>query len=246
MNDQMSRNLSELNDYPSLQHWLDEYCEGAGKPGWHQYGPANFPQYQSDPVKILLMSAESGGYEKCRQVPSGAYLDWIRNYEWTPRQGSVFVTMIREYIALLQDNKPIPPFDRSRWSECNKNVELLIKMMCRTIYMNARITSNGTESSREDKRGIKSDIEEFASYRRRFIQVLKPRIVICAGASARDALFIDGGAFPRSALLKEPVFVNDDYVLVVTRHLSRFGGYAVMHEIGLKCAESYCSTFSRA
>ena len=87
-----------------------------------------------------------------------------------------------------------------------------------------------------------SDVKEFASYRKRFIEILKPRIVICAGASARDSLFIDEGAFPRSTLREDSVFLIDNYVLVRTPHLSRpngFGGYEALHKIGLQCANMY-------
>jgi hypothetical protein len=239
----MITNLCDVTDYQSLQNWLDEYCEVGKHTCWHNYGPAEFSLYETEPVKILLMNAESVGYEGCQKVPSDTYLTWIRDRHPTPRQGAVLVTIIRDYIDLMQKNKPIPAYDRCRASECYKNERLLIDKMRGTIYMNARITSNDTKSSREDKGRIWSDIKEFASFRRRFIQVLKPKIVICAGASARDALFIENGAFPKSALQKESTFVIDNCILVLTRHLARFGGYAAMHEVGLKCAKLYCATF---
>jgi hypothetical protein len=170
----VNKELSEQNDYWSLQQWLDEHCEEVKHTCWHNYGPADFLKYQSDSVKILLMSAESVDYEGCQKIPPDEYIRWIKDNQWTPRNGSVFVTVIREYIALLLDNKSIPQFDHSRLSECYQDVDLLIEKMRGTIYMNARITSNGTGSSREDKGRISSDVKEFAPYRKRFIQVLKP------------------------------------------------------------------------
>lgn len=236
----MNIDLSQLNDYASLQEWLDGHC-GAKYDGWHNYGPADEKTYQSDPVTILLMGAESVGYEGCPKTPPDEYIKWIEGNEWTTRNGSVFVAAIREYIALLLRNKSVPQFDRSRFAQYYQNFALLVEKMRGTIYMNARVTSNGTGSRREDKGPISSDVKEFASYRRRFIEVLRPRIVICAGASARDSLFIDGGAFPRSALRKERVFPVDNCILVMTRHLARFGGYMVMHEIALECASMYAA-----
>ena len=252
MNDQMNMKLSELKCYPSLRQWLKEYCEEEKFICWHDYGPAEYSLYDSDPVKILLMNAESGGYEGCQNTPPNEYLKWIRKQPPipTPRNGAVFVTLIREYIALLLANKPIPPFGRSRWvecRECRKDVDRLIKNMSGTIYMNASVTSNPNESSREDKARIRSDIRKFALYRKRFVEILKPRIVICAGLSAGDSLFIDGGAFPTSSLRKDSVFLIDNCVLVVMPHLSRpqlFHGYKGLHNIGLRCANLYRTTFS--
>ena len=237
----MNTDLSEVNDYWSLQDWLDDYCQEAKHDGWHNYGPADLPTYLSDPVRILLMGAESGGYEWCPKTPPDEYIKWIRGNEWTPRNGSVFVAVIREYIALLLGEKPVPQFDRSRFAQYYQDVDLLVEKMRGTIYMNARVTSNDSRSSREDKGGIWSDINEFAPYRRQFIQVLRPRIVICAGASARESLFIDGGAFPSTALRKERVFPVDNCIVVMARHLSRFGGYRIMHEIAFECASMYAA-----
>ncbi len=238
----MNSELPSVSDYTSLQHWLNEYCENKPHPCWHNYGPADFSLYQSDPVKILLVGAESGGYDKCENVPPEEYLRWIRDGHKTPRYSSVFIAMIRDYIALLAENKAIPPFQYNQWSRYYQDYELLIERMRATIYTNARITSNGTGSSIEDKARVLSDVVEFAPYRKRFVEILDPRIVICAGDSAAHALFIDGGAFQTASLRDEPVFVLDNHICVMTSHLSRpngFGGYAALHQTALQCATFY-------
>jgi hypothetical protein len=231
--------LDTIKDYNAIQGWLDDYCQAKGKEGWHNYGPADLRLYESDPVKIMLMGAESLGYEKCLKVPSDAYIEWIRKREWTPRNGAVFVSTIRDYISRLTQGSATPEFDKAGFTDRYQNVDLLVKEMSGTIYMNARITSNGTGTNREDKAQIACDLLEFAEYRRRFLEIMKPEIVICAGASATDSLFGENGPFPRSALQKGNVFEIGNILFVITRHLSRFGGYKAMHEIGLQCAKMY-------
>ena len=238
--------ISELNDYPSLQKWLNDYCEAAGYTCWHNYGPADLAAYLSDPVKILLVNSESGGYEGCKNVPSDEYLQWIEDRWTTPRNGSVLVTLIRDYISLLIEQQAIPPFDRSLTSKIYQNTSRLLNVMRGTIYMNARITSNDTGSMAEDKSNVLSDAQEFAVYRKKLVEILKPRIIICAGESAKDSIFLADGVFPKSALQEKDVFILEDFIVVKTRHLSRMGlsgGYEHLNQLAAECAELYLQKF---
>jgi hypothetical protein len=242
----MTQELSEVNDYESLRQWLNEHCK-ARHTCWHDYGPADYAVYLADPVKILLIGAESYDYGGCESIPPNEYLRWIEKGDKTPRYSSVFVAVIREYIEFLLKRNQIPQFDRSRWCGYYRNHNLLKDRMCGTIYMNARVTSNDTGSSREDRESIMSDVREFAAYRKRFIDILRPRILICAGVSAKCSLFTDGGAFPVSAWRQEDaVFVLENYVLVNTPHLSRptaFRGYENLHKIAVQGAKMYVGKY---
>lgn len=236
------RDLDELNDYHELQQWLSEYCEAARHPGWHNYGPSELKLYQADPVKILLVGAESYGYSGNKNVPPNEYLCWIRDRHRTPHYSSVFIAFIREYIELLKSSKPIPPYKYAQWRKYYYDDNLLIERMKPTIYTNARITSNGTGSTNEDKQRILSDVKEFAAFRKRFIEIMLPRIVICAGISSINCIFNDCGAFPKSALQKVPVFIYNNIIFVLIAHLSRpsaFGGYQGLHDIAVQCANIY-------
>ena len=70
--------------------------------------------------------------------------------------------------------------------------------MISTAYMNARITSNDTGTTHEDKAGINADIKEFSAYRKKFINILNPKIIICAGKSATDVIFGSYGVYPKA------------------------------------------------
>jgi hypothetical protein len=237
----MSASLSGLNDFPSLRRWLKDYCEKKGYDCWHDYGPADLEKYRSDPVKILLMNSESVEcYDKC--IPPDAYLEWIKNGEKTPRYGSVLVTFIREYISLLWEQKPIPPFDQSSASKLFQDVVCLLNNMRGTIYMNASIRTNDTGTSAEDKARVRSDAVEFAPYRKRLVEILRPGIIICGGESAKNGLFLEGGAFEQSAWKNESLFEAEDFTIVSTGHLGRpnvFGGYENLHQIASDCAAAY-------
>lgn len=237
--------LHNQNDFAALSHWLNQYCEEQGHTCWHNYGPADLSAYEADPVKILLVNSESGGYEGCRNVPPNEYLRWIKDRWRTPRYGSVLVTLIRRGIETTQNGLPIQQLGHGGVSAIYQNDELLEEAMRRTIYMNARITSNDTGSSLEEKGAVISDAIEFAAYRKRFVEVMRPRIIICSGDSAKSSLFIDGGVFEPNSFQNESVFLVDNHIVVSVPHLSRpqiFKGYASFEKIAEKCAQMFNDT----
>ncbi len=182
-------------------------------------------------------------------IPPDAYLLWIKDGWRTPRYGSVLVTLIRNYISSLSEQKVIPTFDISVTKSIYRDVDRLLNVMRATVYVNARITTNDTGTSAEDKPRVWSDAVEFAPYRKRLIEILKPGIIICAGGSARDAIFLEGGAFEQSAWKNESVFEVEDFIIVSTGHLSRpnlFGGYENLHQIASDCAAAYVRKNFRA
>jgi hypothetical protein len=108
-----------------------------------------------------------------------------------------------------------------------------------TAYVNARVSSNGSGSPNEQKAQVLAEIAEFADYRKRLVQILRPEIIICAGTSAKDAIFQKGGVFEPTALSGDAVFRHGQSVVVITSHLSRpplFGGYEGLHELACKCS----------
>ena len=242
----MLASLSDTDDYESVQAWLNQYCEAAGYDGWHNYGSADLSRYLSDPLKILFVGSESVGYEGVPRVPPNEYIKWIKDRQWTSRLAAVFVSMVRCSVSLLMEQRDSPLLGIGLGRENYQNSDLLLEMMRGTIYMNARITSNGTGSSAEDKARVLSDCREFAQYRRRFVEILMPRIIICAGNSARDSMFIDGGPFLASSLRSEKVFLLGEHIVVMIPHLARLsavGGYDGLNRVARSCANAFVKTF---
>lgn len=233
--------LETINDLTGLQVWLDHHCKSKGHPCWHHYGPADLSLYETQPPNIMIVNSESGGYRGCEGVPSDEYLKWIKGgvKRWpTPRYGSLLVTFIRRYAREVREGKTPAQFDRAMFSRIYQDTDVLVENMRATIYMNARITSNDSNTPHEQKAAVMSDAREFGAYRRRFLEILRPDIVICAGASARDAVFHSGGAFEPSELACDAVFSTRQCSVIVIPHLSRpglFGGYANLHEVAHKC-----------
>ena len=235
--------LSTIDSYSKLQDWLDDYCSSRQYECWHKYGPADYEKYRSEPVKILLINSESWGYAGCGAVPPDEYLKWIKDRWNTPRYGALLVALIRDYISQIGAGRKDPPYDHDRMQNWYQDDNILIESMRPTIYMNTRITSNDTGESKEDQEGVMADSAEFLSYRKRFVEILKPRIIICAGDSAKQLMLSDGGVFPEIAI-PGPIFNSNEMVFMITQHLSRpnlFGGYCGLHEIALNCASVFCS-----
>lgn len=238
----MTTPLEKVNDLAGLQEWLDHYCETKPYSCWHQYGPSDLSLYEAQKPKIMLVNAESGGYDGCKRVPADEYLKWIRGGKkrWpTPRYGSVLVSFIRRYAHEMREGGISSKFDRSLWSRLYQDTDALIEKMRATIYMNARVTSSDSDKPHEQKAAVMADAREFACYRKRFVEILRPDFIICGGTSARDAIFHSGGVFEPTDRVGDSVFSRGQCIVVITPHLSRpglFGGYKHLDEIARKCA----------
>lgn len=235
--------LPEIDNFCDLQQWFNDYCEANKYTCWHNYGPADYTKYLAESVKILLINSESMGYEGCYKVSSDEYLKWIKKGGKTPRYGSILVALIREYIKKINENNSEKHiFDKNKISSYFDNVSILIKNMDYTSYMNARITSNDTGETQEDKENVTSNTKEFSAYRKKFVEILEPKIIICAGNSAADTIFSNYGVYPE-ANSTDAVFKWKNIIFVKTKQLgnpTRFGGYKELDNLAFKCAELYC------
>lgn len=234
--------LNEAKNLFELQSWLDNYCTTKKRPGWHHYGPASLDGYEASSPKIMLVNAESGGYEDCCGVPQNEYITWIEGGWNTPRYGAVLITAIRQAVQNLLDNVETVPFDRHSYIRIYSDTDLLLENMRPTIYMNARVASNDSGSSREQVSEVLSDAAEFAHYRARFVEVMQPDVVVCAGKSAKSAMFADQGVFHPDQLSADGVVKIGKTTVVLSPHLSRpnvFGGYEQLHKLARECASVF-------
>lgn len=239
-----SHTVEQANNLLALQAWLDQYCNDKGYKGWHHYGPADPALYDATRPRIMLVNSETGGYEDCQSVPADEYLTWIRDGWQTPRYGSVLVSTVRRHIEGQRQGLPSLQYENSWYREAYRDGEGLAEAMRATIYMNARITSNDSNTRYEQKWQVMTDVNEFAFYRKRFVEVMQPEIIICGGTSARDAIFHKDGAFDPASIPVDSVGRVGECIVIVTSHLScpgYFGGYEGLDQLARECASLYCN-----
>jgi hypothetical protein len=241
--------LEEAQDLSDLQAWLNCYCQEKGHDCWHQYGPADPVLYHSSNPRVMLINSESGGYEECGQIPSDEYLKWIQSGWNTPRYSAVFVTAIRKHIDTFSHGRSASELSPSWYRECFQDGVSLAHSMRNTIYMNARITSNDSNTPHEQKPEVMSDVHEFALYREKFVDVMRPEIIISGGKSARECVSHSLGLFDPWAAPTKPVEKFGKYIVVTMPHFSRpqlFGGYAGLDSIAKESASLFLSSESKS
>ncbi len=232
--------LDKLSTPESLSGWLREYCNERAFSGWHNYGAADPKGYMNSSPRMMLINSESGGYQDCPDVPSDEYLVWIKDRWKTPRFASVLVAAIKQLSNELYQGMQSPGIVPDEMRKLYQSTNRLLDDMRTTIYMNARITSNDSGSPNEQTQAVRRDAKEFAAYRKRFVEVWNPEIVICAGKSACESLFLEEGLHSPDQLLPSSVFRLGGRTFVVTPHLSRpnaFGGYEFMASVALEAAK---------
>jgi len=236
--------LDAITDIPALNRWLDDYCKAVDYIGWHHYGPADLLSYESEPVRILLVNAESYGYDKVRGATKQCeYLQWVRSGNRTPVRSSIFTCMLRQFIEIYKGGTSMPAFEPFRWSRSGWKLDELCESMKGTAYMNARVTSNGSGVTKEQKREINSQLMPLAAYRRRLYQLLRPQIVVCGGISAVNCMFCDGGPFPSASRRNESVFAVDTCLIIWSGHFSRVSRRA-LYETAIRAANEYVRLIS--
>lgn len=235
--------IDGIESIDGLEAWLDEYCEGNNKSCWHHYGPANLEAYFEDPLKIIIISAESWGYDWCKRVPRNEYLKWITKKDPTPRYASVIVCAIASAIESLMHGEVPQSYEKSCYQKLYRDDSVILPRMERTGYLNARISSNATGLTHEDRGGINQDIIEYSAYRKKLISLLDPNIVICAGNSAFNSVFGEGRLWSMPAEAK-PVYVLDDRLVVRTAHPRRMKDYKKIDTIANQVACNYCELVS--
>ena len=150
----MALPLKGITDLAGLDAWLDRHCESAGHSCWHHYGPSDLLLYEAQKPRVMLVNSESGGYDGCGSIPADVYLTWIKDRWSTPRYGAVLVTAIRRYTLEMREGRSPVEFDRPLFSNTYNNTDALIENMRATIYMNARVTSNASDSRHEQKSDV--------------------------------------------------------------------------------------------
>jgi hypothetical protein len=233
--------IASIDAYTELQKWLNDYCHIAGHESWHCYGPADYSKYESSAVKVMVIGSESMGFGD-KGSPPDEYLKWISARYATPRNTAVLVSLIKQFSEVRPTDASYPVIQKSDVSKLYQDEPLLLSRMVETIYMNARISSNNTGGTKEEGRAVDIDIKEFAEFRKHYIRISAPDIIICAGRKAKSALFIEGGAFMPSQSPTSLVSVVDGCVVVTVAHLSRpslFGGYVGLVKVAQDTAEAF-------
>ncbi len=193
---------------------------------------------------MMVIGSESMGYGG-KGSPPDEYLKWISAGYATPRYTAVLVSLIKKFSEVQLTQTSLPIIQKSDVSKLYRDEPHLLSKMAETIYMNARISSNNTGGTKEEGRAVDSDIKEFAEFRKHYIRISAPDMIICAGQKAWSALFIDGGAFLPSQAPKSPVSVIAGRVVVKVAHLSRpnlFGGYVCLVKLAQDAAEAFIET----
>ncbi|MEN9359319.1 MAG: hypothetical protein RL095_854 [Verrucomicrobiota bacterium] len=239
----MSRDLNDAKSYSDLKTYLDIYGQIEGLSCWHNYGPADYSLYISQSPKIMVINSESVGYDDSKSTPADEYMKWIKDGWKTPHFTALFVTMIRKYCKEFRDTHVLPPYSKPTFSSQYKKCEELLESMKGTIYMNARITSNGTGSFREETQAVLQDSTRFADYRKKYMEILDPEIVICAGSSAHDAMFTKNSAFGEDVRpSRHSVSKIQNRIVISLNHFSRpqgFRGYQGLHDLATQCCYIY-------